>query len=209
MSIIFTLTKNIANVILRKTNEKRALIMKTDNLFYAFDRIIYYRLPRWNMYILIAFLLTSAAIAVLLFKSRLSVKKKIYSAILYVYSYNVLITTLFMRDKSDKRYFKLIPFTAIYNLIKEPKVINNWELIFNTLLFVPIGLLLPCVFEKCKRFRTTLLVGFCTTLIIETIQIAAKIGVFETDDIITNTLGAVIGFGIYKVIHNRKLSHRN
>ena len=35
------------------------------------------------------------------------------------------------------------------------------------------------------------------TLAIETLQLVAKRGVFEADDIINNTLGAVVGYGLF------------
>lgn len=49
-----------------------------------------------------------------------------------------------------------------------------------------------------------MLIGLTSSLIIEMIQFAAKVGEFETDDIISNTLGAFSGCLIYFIIISLK-----
>lgn len=177
--------------------------MKTDNVLDAFRLIFKYRFPQWNIYISLVFVILSAVFIILLFRSQISIKKKIYCGLLYVYSYNVLVSTLFMRQIAKDRMYNLVPFSEFYNLICEPHKSASWEVVFNIILFMPIGLLLPCIIKK-KKFKITLLTGFCSTLLIEIIQVLAKIGEFETDDIIANTLGTITGFGAYKAIHHIK-----
>ena len=71
------------------------------------------------------------------------------------------------------------------------------NLILNILLFVPLGFLLPLGigwFRKCYR---TYLAGLVLTLGIEGLQFLLGRGVCEMDDVLNNTLGAMIGYGCY------------
>ena len=63
-------------------------------------------------------------------------------------------------------------------------------------MFVPLGFMIPLLFKKCKRWYITYLIGFGATLFIEILQLISKRGIFELDDIINNTLGCIIGYGI-------------
>ena len=75
--------------------------------------------------------------------------------------------------------------------------IGEWRnLILNILMFVPIGILMPLLFNKFQQWYITYLVGFVATLFIEILQFISKRGIFELDDIINNTLGCIIGYGI-------------
>lgn len=75
--------------------------------------------------------------------------------------------------------------------------IGEWRnLILNILMFVPIGILMPLLFNKFQQWYITYLVGFVATLFIEILQFISKRGIFEIDDIINNFLGCAIGYGI-------------
>lgn len=71
--------------------------------------------------------------------------------------------------------------------------------VMNIILFVPLGLSLPYCFPtkfKCKVLRS-IISAFVFSLIIEIVQYKFAIGFAETDDVIMNTLGTVIGTGAY------------
>lgn len=71
------------------------------------------------------------------------------------------------------------------------------QLLLNTLMFVPLGFLLPIVFKnKFKSFNSVLIVSFTTTFLTEFIQLFTLRGT-DIDDLISNTLGGVIGFALY------------
>ena len=55
-------------------------------------------------------------------------------------------------------------------------------------LFIPLGVAL-----KCSGVRDVKKTSFLASLLIETIQLTFALGTFECDDLIHNTLGAVIG----------------
>ena len=62
-------------------------------------------------------------------------------------------------------------------------------------MFIPIGFLLGI-----KVGWKGIPIAALFSLIIELIQLVTRRGLFEFDDIIHNTLGAVIGFGIYALL---------
>ncbi len=77
---------------------------------------------------------------------------------------------------------------------------NNAFVIENVLLFIPYGFLYCWNFSrKRKLFRCTLL-GAATSLGIETMQLLTGRGYFQIDDIVTNTLGALIGGLLFAVV---------
>ncbi len=63
----------------------------------------------------------------------------------------------------------------------------------NIIMFLPFGFFLPFVHKK-STFLTSFGYGFFFSLCIETIQLLTKRGYFQVDDIVTNTLGALIGY---------------
>lgn len=86
------------------------------------------------------------------------------------------------------------------------------QLLLNTLMFVPLGFLLPLVFKgKFNNFRSVLAVSFSATFLTEFIQLFTLRGT-DIDDIITNTLGGVLGFGLYVLccfVHNLLIGKKN
>ena len=89
----------------------------------------------------------------------------------------------------------------IYYALSGNSLASKWQiymLIANIALFIPMGVLLPMVFKKLKWWQADL-IGFGASTIIELIQpIFGRTA--DLDDIITNTLGTIIGCGIFKVI---------
>ena len=63
----------------------------------------------------------------------------------------------------------------------------------NILLFVPLGAALPLIWASFQKFSHTLLFGFCTSLLIELLQIFT-FRATDVNDLITNTLGTTLGW---------------
>lgn len=78
--------------------------------------------------------------------------------------------------------------------------ITEWRnLILNILLFIPMGAILPILFKKCRSWWITNGIGFLFTLSIELSQLFLKRGMCEADDLFNNTLGCIIGYGLYYI----------
>ncbi|MBR1702641.1 MAG: VanZ family protein [Lachnospiraceae bacterium] len=71
------------------------------------------------------------------------------------------------------------------------------NIIFNFCMFVPLGFWLPIGLKSFRRFWKTYLAGFGFTLLIEILQLVTRRGIFELDDVLGNTVGTMIGYGIF------------
>jgi glycopeptide antibiotics resistance protein len=80
---------------------------------------------------------------------------------------------------------------------------NNAYVIENILLFIPYGFLCPWVLPFARRFISCTLVGFVTSCLIEYMQLFTGRGIWQIDDVLTNTIGASIGFLLYAFIPRR------
>ncbi len=73
------------------------------------------------------------------------------------------------------------------------------NVLLNIALFVPLGVL-PLVFRYAEKWYLMLATGFLTSLAIESIQLVTRRGMFDVDDLFTNTVGAMLGWGIVMAI---------
>ena len=75
---------------------------------------------------------------------------------------------------------------------------TSWRnIILNICMFVPLGFLLPLGQKRFRKAWKTYLMGFLLTILIELAQLVLRRGVFEWDDLMDNTVGAMIGYGLY------------
>lgn len=92
---------------------------------------------------------------------------------------------------------ELVPFWSY----SHPEL--RMEIILNYVLFIPLGLLLYLCFGEKFGLRVVM-AGFLLSASIELIQLIFKIGVFEFDDMIGNTIGCLVGAAIGKLIKKNK-----
>jgi len=86
----------------------------------------------------------------------------------------------------------LIPFSRDMDII---------GYLLNIALFIPLGLLSPIIWKKLNNVTHIIGAGLFFTVLIETSQLLNN-RVTDIDDIILNLLGAVIGFGLFKLWSN-------
>ena len=113
----------------------------------------------------------------------------------------LLIQTLLDRPHL-KEYEIAYPFQSLINAFKDGSIYTWQYFLINVAIFMPYGVLVPPVFSCKKPLKAVLISAPLASLFIEILQLITKMGIFETDDIITNTLGAVFGCLIYIAINN-------
>lgn len=86
-------------------------------------------------------------------------------------------------------------------MIREPK-----DAILNIILFFPLGFFLPLLYQKYNSLSKVLLHEFLFSLSIEITQMFG-FGTTDVNDLITNTVGACLGYGIYKLFNVFFLNH--
>lgn len=105
------------------------------------------------------------------------------------YALCVLYITILSRTPALARNARPIPFWSFLDWIK-----GNWSrggsIVLNIVLFIPLGYLLSGVW---KSKMLPLITCLAVTIAIEVTQYFSYYGYFDTDDIIANFLGGVIG----------------
>ena len=70
----------------------------------------------------------------------------------------------------------------------------------NVAMTIPFGFLLPLIWKEFRKSYLVTLVGFGFSLIIEILQLFNH-RVSDVDDLLMNTIGAIVGFGIWLLFH--------
>jgi len=116
----------------------------------------------------------------------------------------VLCAIVFFRETCAERGYNLMPFWSYWDYDKDSYFLEMFgENVLNVLLFVPIGFLAVCGLQG-MTFKKVLYLGGGFSVFIELLQFIFKKGFCETDDVIHNVLGCVIGYGLSVVIFKRK-----
>lgn len=87
-----------------------------------------------------------------------------------------------------------IPFVNLLDYDSKRDLLLN--LIGNTAMFIPTGIMTPLIYKNRNGFGKTVLTGFLISLTIEIMQLPFAVRASDVDDLILNTLGCAIGYGI-------------
>ena len=103
-------------------------------------------------------------------------------------------------DKADVFPFRvnLIPFFNILDYDSKRDLLLN--IIGNVGMFIPSGIVLPILYRNLDCLRKVVLAGACMSLCIELLQLPFRVRASDIDDLILNTLGVIIGYGLYAAI---------
>lgn len=77
------------------------------------------------------------------------------------------------------------------------------NLIGNIGVFVPVGLAVPLLYQRYRNFFQVFLLSFEISLAAEVIQLIAKVGTFDVDDLFLNTLGGCIGYALFVLCRHK------
>ncbi|HIE6633627.1 TPA: VanZ family protein [Bacillus luti] len=69
--------------------------------------------------------------------------------------------------------------------------------LLNIVLFMPLGFLLPTIWPHFRKMKNTVCAGFFFSLAIELSQLLNN-RITDIDDLFTNTLGAMVGYLLYR-----------
>ena len=152
----------------------------------------------WLWLIIVA--VVAGAVNALVAGKKITTKAIVFRSLLAAYVVFILMETIIGRKPGIARA-EFIPFWSY----SHPEL--RTEIILNYILFVPLGFLLYlCFSEKRDQsgvwINTTkvVLIGFLLSASIESVQLIFRIGSFEFDDMIGNTIGCFIGAVIGKMV---------
>lgn len=133
---------------------------------------------------------------------------RIIGVVLFILYMFVLTYLLFFSE----RYGRTEPHEYRYNLVPLQEIKRFWiyresigwmvvmtNLVGNVLAFLPFGAILPVLSIRCRGFFRITLFSFEFSLLVECIQLISKVGSFDVDDLILNTLGGAIGYLLFAV----------
>ncbi len=119
----------------------------------------------------------------------------------------VFATILFVpiTFQPEEHILNIKPFNWIGNTDSFQQVVV--EKIPNIMLFIPFGFFLPVVLKSQRRLHKTAFISFVMTFSVEFFQYFIGRS-SDIDDVITNLLGAMIGYGIFEICYYL-LEHKN
>ena len=92
-----------------------------------------------------------------------------------------------------------IPFKGIIEMSQNGITIYSFiNIVGNIIMFMPVGFLLPLICTKVDSCKKVVIIGFCTSLLIESRQLFLTRGT-DIDDLILNTSGAVLGYLVFLI----------
>ena len=92
----------------------------------------------------------------------------------------------------------LVPFVNLLDYPTKGEILLN--VIGNSAMFIPTGIMTPLIYKNLYSFKKTVLTGFLISLTIEIIQLPFAVRCSDVDDLILNTLGCIAGYGIYAIV---------
>lgn len=127
---------------------------------------------------------------------------KIIIPILFIIYLIILVWVILFKlqfslgDIDHARTINLIPFhysTAVGEQFHMKEVMDN------ILIFIPFGILLSMLAPRMK-LRNKFLILFGSSLALETMQFLLSIGGTDITDLITNSLGGIVGIALYALL---------
>ena len=119
--------------------------------------------------------------------------RRISILLLIEYLFLIFSTTVFYRTVKVERAYD---YSFLWSYSDPDLIVEN---IMNVVVFIPIGFLLGCVYNNTKWWMA-LSVGGGISVIIEMLQLISKTGFSELDDVMHNTLGCLLGYGIMTIL---------
>ena len=125
---------------------------------------------------------------------------------LIVLAYVCFLSEAYGRTEMQNTYhYNLIPFREIIRFYTYRELIGIeafvLNLIGNVIAFVPFGFMMPILKMKYRYSKKVIGMTFLLSLTVECIQLLTRVGSFDVDDLILNTLGGIFGFGLFHVVN--------
>lgn len=145
------------------------------------------------------------AVLILIFrKNRAVPKARIVMASLVLYYYLCVMLTNIVGIPTLGEYRRLAGLgeTFFHPNINLIPFVDGFSLSFvlNIFLFLPLGFLCPMISKRYQCVKNIFFIGLGLSLTIEIVQLFTLYRATDIDDLITNTVGALIGYGCFKMI---------
>lgn len=156
--------------------------------------VLYHRIPDY-IYLGCLGLLLMCVVAVIVLGG-FSKRWRIISTLLLVeYTFLIYCSTVIFRPCQSSYKLRLIPFRGLL----DNGYLSGTESLLNVIMFVPLGFLFGMAGEGIRWWKV-LIICFSISVSVEVLQYIMQRGFSETDDVIRNAAGCMIGYGIYRFV---------
>jgi len=132
--------------------------------------------------------------------------KKANSVLFIAYLAIILYLTLINRNQYSYHRINYRLFTNLEFVASHSFKTFLYYFAGNILIFVPMGFFSKNLFKQ--SFMQTLILVLLVSFFIETSQYILKVGIFELDDLVLNTLGGFLGYLIAWIVNKFRIKHK-
>lgn len=169
-------------------------------------------IPFWSAELVLGLVWLAIRAALWIRRRRIDWKREALLLLMLVNLAVLLRITFFPRERLDGHIRPLILYTGSIlpfrvNLIPFVRLSDyayRRDLLFNVVgnaaMFIPSGILLPSLYPKLRGFFRTLAAGAGISLCIELLQLPFSVRATDVDDLILNTLGVAVGYGLFAAV---------
>ncbi len=148
-------------------------------------------------------LFTLIMLAVILYKHDIINKIQRNSfVVLSSYAVALFYFTIFGRYSQSYYRYELNIFASYRQIFESYDTFTLYQIIVNLTIFIPISFLLCMIIKTRFKNLWAMLISTLFIIFIEALQFVSRCGTFEADDLINNTISAVLGIGLYISIKN-------
>lgn len=119
-----------------------------------------------------------------------------------VYFSVTLQMAFFSREPGSRKSIDLVLFSTWGNTARAHAYV-----IENIIMFIPFGVLTPALLRPLRHAPLCVLCGFSFSVLLELMQLVTERGHCQIDDVVTNTLGTLIGWALFSLIYRRRHTH--
>lgn len=168
----------------------------------------------WLLILMISFIWMILRIRIWLINKRIDLKREVQLLLVYICIVVVVRFTFFPFSKVDGQIQPLIldtakmfpprvnflPFVYLFDYTTKREILLN--VIGNTAMFIPLGIVWPTVFRALNTHKSVIAAGFGCSFCIELLQLPFFDRVSDIDDLIMNTVGYLAGYAILHCVRN-------
>lgn len=139
--------------------------------------------------------------------NKINILREVFINFFFIYFLVVIYFTFFKGgilhlDLQMRSYANIIPLLETIKMFQDNFMgIGNslYNVIGNILLFIPFGFAIPLLFKNHNKLFKVTLYGFIASFSIELLQYLTCTNFTDIDDVIFNTLGALVGFLTFNI----------
>ncbi len=140
------------------------------------------------------------------------IQKTVYMILFIAYLILLFYLLLFSEEMgrtgaAEEYHYNLVPFREIkrfYSVIDTQPKLFWLNIAGNVLAFMPFGFLIPRLRERRTNMFLAGLFSLELSFSVELLQLIFKLGCFDVDDLLLNTIGGILGYLLYLVFRREK-----